>query len=139
MQRSEEDPSLFVITYFGEHTCRDPTELFSSSLGEDSCIINFASNERPKFSVSKQESGEVVVGNHSSQGSSSKDFIVASREAGIVAGSAKLVEGYVGGRDHNDVASELKSLTDDLCWDFTEESFQFDNFVNFEEDGFSTG
>ncbi|KAK8949978.1 putative WRKY transcription factor 70 [Platanthera guangdongensis] len=73
VQRSEEDPALFVITYFGEHTCADTKKSPMASL-RDPCIISFEStnggnreNGNPSsLQPLKQESEEEAVSNISS-------------------------------------------------------------------------
>ncbi|ONK77168.1 uncharacterized protein A4U43_C02F3800 [Asparagus officinalis] len=78
VQQSEQDPSRFTVTYFGQHTCRDPFEVASSCIEEDPCTINFASPsefdanfEQPQLSTLKQgDSCEDVVGNTATPGSS---------------------------------------------------------------------
>ncbi|CAL9137103.1 unnamed protein product [Musa textilis] len=76
VQRSEEDPSSYLITYLGEHTCRDPAmapQLFSTSDDNNTCLLSFgASRHRAEkearvpaspFPSRKQESDEEGLSN----------------------------------------------------------------------------
>ena len=141
VQQSEEDPSLFVITYFGEHTCRDPAEVLSSCLEADSCIIDFASSmnaecfQQPQFSpLLKQGCCEEVVSNHSTPGSSSSCYFGAP-ELGTLEGSAQLVAEFGRATEQSDVTSGLmQSSTGYLSWDLLENSFEFSDFLSFGDD-----
>ena len=137
MQQSEEDPSLFVITYFGEHTCRDPAEVSSSCIKLDACIIDAASMakaecfQRPRFSsLLKQVCSEEVASNHPTSGSSSSGYFGAP-ELGTLEGSAQFVAEFGKGSEQCDVNSGLmQSTTGDLSWDFME----FSDFLSFGDD-----
>ncbi|XP_072982948.1 transcription factor WRKY45-1-like [Typha latifolia] len=59
VQRSEDDPSTYIITYIGEHTCRDPsTIIVEAPTPGESCLINFGSNKNTFF---RQESSYVPM------------------------------------------------------------------------------
>ncbi|KAH7654078.1 WRKY domain-containing protein [Dioscorea alata] len=78
VQKSEEDPSMFVITYMGEHTCKDPINasqfLASGPHHASSRLISFASGNNGEnielpfgtFSSLKQENDEEVLSNMTS-------------------------------------------------------------------------
>lgn len=48
VQKSEDDPSIFIITYMGHHTCNNPShlpEMIQNFSGDNStCLISFESN-----------------------------------------------------------------------------------------------
>lgn len=141
VQRSEEDPSLFVITYFGEHTCRGPMEVSSSSCfqGEDaSCIIDFAKHSypRPQLLFPKQDCREEVVTPALTPGSSSSDCFEFPA-LGTLDGSDQVVEEFTGAVSENsDITSGFEqSFCESLGWDFMmEESFDFREMLIFEHD-----
>ncbi|KAM0950559.1 putative transcription factor WRKY family [Dioscorea sansibarensis] len=90
VQKSEEDPSFYVITYMGEHTCRDPinaSQNFASTTHHGSSrLISFASDNNGEnielsfdpFSSLKQEPDEEVLSNMTT-GSSPPDFTTFER------------------------------------------------------------
>lgn len=93
VQRSEEDPSTYLITYLGEHTCRDPAmapQLFSTSDVNNTCLLSFgASRHRAEkeaqvpaspFTSRKQESDEEGLSNLSTACSSPDYFVIPAAE-----------------------------------------------------------
>ncbi|THU47530.1 hypothetical protein C4D60_Mb09t16510 [Musa balbisiana] len=93
VQRSEEDPSTYLITYLGEHTCRDPAmapQLFSTSDVSNTCLLSFgASRHRAEkearvpaspFPSHKQESDEEGLSNLSTACSSPDYFVIPAAE-----------------------------------------------------------
>ncbi|KAH0460772.1 hypothetical protein IEQ34_008347 [Dendrobium chrysotoxum] len=70
VQKSEEDPFLYVITYFGEHTCEGAKE--KNPRCREPCVVSFESNKIndikqeiafSSFPSHKQENEEEVVSN----------------------------------------------------------------------------
>ncbi|XP_020693295.1 WRKY DNA-binding transcription factor 70 [Dendrobium catenatum] len=70
VQKSEEDPFLYVITYFGEHTCEAAKE--NNPRCREPCVVSFESNKINEikqeiafssFPSHKQENEEEVVSN----------------------------------------------------------------------------
>ncbi|CAL9760071.1 unnamed protein product [Musa acuminata subsp. burmannicoides] len=93
VQRSEEDPSTYLITYLGEHTCRDPAmapQLFSTSDVNNTCLLSFgASSHRAEkeaqvpaspFNSRKQESDEEGLSNLTTACSSPDYFVIPAAE-----------------------------------------------------------
>nr|AVO00690.1 WRKY transcription factor 29-like [Cymbidium sinense] len=82
VQRSEDDPSSFVITYFGEHTCVDARKA-TIPPSREPCIISFESSngdnvkqETPSsFPSLNQEGEEEVLSNLTSADSASDYFV----------------------------------------------------------------
>ncbi|ONK61773.1 uncharacterized protein A4U43_C08F33440 [Asparagus officinalis] len=109
VQQSEEDPSLFIITYFGEHTCKHPIDFASTRVEEENpCIISFASDA--KFDANlKQPKIPPLSPEHSGEGHVS---------------NIPTMEGSGG---HGDV----RSCVDNWWWDFMEEAFDFDGLLSF--------
>ncbi|CAD5167954.1 unnamed protein product [Musa acuminata subsp. malaccensis] len=119
VQRSEEDPSTYLITYLGEHTCRDPAmapQLFSTSDVNNTCLLSFgASRHRAEkeaqvpaspFTSRKQESDEEGLSNLTTACSSPDYFVIpaAEKPAVMTATSGFLADLYfedVFGFDHD--------------------------------------
>ncbi|WOK93707.1 hypothetical protein Cni_G02407 [Canna indica] len=85
VQLAEDDPKTYVITYMGEHTCRDPTmvpHIISASGFKGTNLISFGNKSQTirqikaavpaSFAPRKQESDEEVVSNLTSASSSSE-------------------------------------------------------------------
>ncbi|KAG0468036.1 hypothetical protein HPP92_017364 [Vanilla planifolia] len=74
VQKSEDDPSLYVITYFGEHTCRNAAK--SSSPRGEPRVISFDVKQETQSTVPSlgQEGEEEVVSNLTSIDSPSDYF-----------------------------------------------------------------
>lgn len=162
VQRSEEDPSLFVITYFGEHSCRDhPMEVQSSSCfqaEEASRIIDFASHaktaaaaaaasyQRPELLPPKQDCCEEVVSSNLSPTliptptptptpESSSDCFEFP-DLGALEGSVQIVDEFAGVvSEHSDISSGFdQSSGENWGWDFMDVSFYIRDMLNFEHD-----
>nr|WDU66004.1 WRKY70 transcription factor [Iris laevigata] len=138
VQQSEENPSHFVITYIGEHTCRELAETLQASLENDPCIIDFSrslanttasSNPAPSLAM-KQESDEDVVS--SALVSSSSGYSAVPELDTLDESATRLEEELkgVGASDHGDVTSCLQPPSvDDLGWNLGDE-YSFDiNFI----------
>ncbi|KAG6482421.1 hypothetical protein ZIOFF_059052 [Zingiber officinale] len=82
VQQAEDDPKTFVITYDGEHTCRDPataSDHMASASGfrENACLIRFGASSSASFGAPpKQESTEEDVASNltTTSTSSSSEF-----------------------------------------------------------------
>ncbi|KAJ8472086.1 hypothetical protein OPV22_026429 [Ensete ventricosum] len=94
VQRSEADPSTYLITYLGEHTCRDPAmapQLFSTSDVNNTFLLSFgASRHRAEeeaqglaspFPSHKQESDEEGLSNLTTACSSPDYFVIPAAES----------------------------------------------------------
>ncbi|XP_038981089.1 probable WRKY transcription factor 70 [Phoenix dactylifera] len=140
VQRSEDDE--FIITYMGEHTCREPAMLphiISPSYLEGSCLISFRSNptdnrqEAPlpsSFPSYKQECHEEVLSNLS-PGSSSSAYVTLS----AAYEGSKLMTPLGSTSDHGDVTSGFHSSTSSLHYvGFGTDSFE--DIFAFDQDGF---
>lgn len=128
---------MFIITYMGEHTCRDPSmlpQIISPSNLKGSCLISFGSNpthhdnreEAPLPSSFPsnytQEYYEEVLSNLS-PGSS------AAHNEG-----SKLKTPLRSTSDHGDATSGFHSSTSSLDMDFVTDSFE--DIFSFDDDGF---
>ncbi|XP_072997012.1 transcription factor WRKY45-1-like [Typha latifolia] len=123
VQQSEEDPSLFVITYMGEHTCRDTAP--KSGDQRPSFVIDFESNAAadrqspcflPPLHSLKQESDGEVISN------STLDF--SSSEPPM------LPEVKTSSDHHSDVTSAFNSPYGFLDMEFGEADFALDDILS---------
>ncbi|XP_019706049.1 transcription factor WRKY45-1 [Elaeis guineensis] len=142
VQRSEVDESMFIITYMGDHTCRDPSmlpQIISPPSLKGSCLISFGSSptdnrqEAPLPSSSPSyvpERHEDVLSNLS-PGTSSSEYV--ARAAAYNEGS-KLMTPLGSTSDHGDVDSGFHSSTSSLDMDFVTDSFE--DIFSFDHDGF---
>lgn len=130
VQGSEEDPDMFVITYFGEHTCADAKKPAVASLRQPR-IISFESRNRgnmeqenpSSLQALKQESEEEAVSNISTADSPSEYLA-----SGVVSGKEQMGAEIAG--DYNESSSgqqafsnygmELVSFEDLFSFDLTE-------------------
>ncbi|KAJ6841802.1 putative WRKY transcription factor 70 [Iris pallida] len=134
VQQSEDNPSLFVITYIGEHTCQELAETLAS-LENDPCIIDFSrssyaaatSSNPPSLQAMRQESDEDGVSSALVNPGSSSSGYFAMPELDMLDESARLVEELKGGAsEHGDVTSCLQaSSVDDFGWNLGDE-YSFD-------------
>ncbi|XP_020584387.1 probable WRKY transcription factor 70 [Phalaenopsis equestris] len=87
VQRSEDDDSLFVITYFGDHTCVDPSKAMIPP-SRELCVISFESSNGENvekgtpfsFPSLNQEGEEEVISNLTSADSASDYFVSPENE-----------------------------------------------------------
>lgn len=131
VQRSEDDPSSFVITYFGEHTCVDPRKA-TIPPSRDPCIISFESSngenvkqETPSpFPSVNQDSEEEVLSNLTSTDSASDYFVSPDAE---LRKPAQEETAAVIGQEHDGLPSALYSsfVTYGMELDY-------DDFLNFD-------
>ncbi|CAL9100010.1 unnamed protein product [Musa acuminata var. zebrina] len=132
-QLSEDDPTDFVITYIGEHTCRDPTvvppQMVSASILQDTCLISFGAGGHgvrqeasvpASFASQKQESDEDAASNLTTASSSSGYFLLPATENPVVTTP--------------DVTSGFHTATD-LDMDFMADTYLEDVF-GFDDDEF---
>ncbi|RWW23937.1 hypothetical protein GW17_00011790 [Ensete ventricosum] len=116
VQKSEDDDSVFAITYMGEHTCSDAARL---PVQGPPCVISFESNAAGQGVPSlKQECDEEVVSSHSPADDSSSVFPDFS--AFMVSAAATAADQY-------DVTSVFRSSTSSLDMEFDPETFKFDD------------
>ncbi|XP_065049074.1 transcription factor WRKY45-2-like [Musa acuminata AAA Group] len=114
VQKTEDDVSVFSITYMGEHTCADAATL---PVQGPPCVISFESNTAGQGVPSlKQECDEEVVSSHSPADDSSSAFPDFS--AFMVSAAAAA--------DQYDVTSVFRSSTSSLDMEFDPETFNFD-------------
>ncbi|XP_008788525.2 WRKY DNA-binding transcription factor 70-like [Phoenix dactylifera] len=130
VQRSEDDPSMYVITYIGEHTCRDPTKsphLLPPSHQRPPFIISFGletaqddqqepQSNSPHSSILKQESDEEVVSDPS-PGSSASEFLMLP-DLGTFEQSAPMAPYMETVLDQCDVMSDVHSSNSCLDMEF---------------------
>lgn len=145
VQQSEENPSLFVITYIGEHTCRELAETLASSLENDPCIIDFSrsyatatsSNPPSSLQATRHESDEDGVSSALVNPGSSSSGYFAMPELDMLDESARLVEELKGGAsEHGDVTSCLQpSSIDDFGWNWDECSFDINCIFDYNQGG----
>lgn len=87
VQRSETDPSVYLITYNGQHTCRDvlkPAQLVLDSNSTGSCVLNFESTslkrlDHPFISTNpsvKTESIEEIQSNLMQTNSAGAEYLM---------------------------------------------------------------
>lgn len=126
VQKSEEDPSLFVITYMGEHTCTNNHNIILSSNSSEPSIISFGSNTSnvthdvsPLF-PKRPGNEEEVLSNHKPITSSSDIFDLPS-----------LCDGSL----PEPLMNESALQRGDESGSNFDMSFFADSFVNFEDDG----
>ncbi|RWV90944.1 hypothetical protein BHE74_00044222 [Ensete ventricosum] len=132
-QLSEDDPTAYVITYIGEHTCRDPTvvppQMVSASILQDACLISFGAGGHgvgqeasvpASFASQKQESDEDAASNLTTASSSSGYFLLPATEIPVVTTP--------------DVTSGFHTATD-LHMDFMADTYLEDVF-GFDDDEF---
>lgn len=129
VQRSEEDPSVYVITYFGEHTCQDLIEAAHSLHHQNHRMIDFKGKTTSHFSTLKQEHSNeeldsmknvhVVTG-----GSSSSDCFVMP----------KIAECAGGASEHSDVTLGSQSRTVGMAWEFMGDSVEYHDIFSYDHD-----
>nr|WFL37668.1 WRKY transcription factor 16 [Crocus sativus] len=122
VQQSEQDPSLYIITYFGEHTCQDFNEASTSLENNEPCIIDFGTSNNYAATPTSQDhkSPSLPI--------SGTDDVVSN--GCLVEGSAQLVEELM-----SDVTScSPDSVVDSLGWDFVE-SFEFSDILDLDQGG----
>ncbi|KAG1338951.1 WRKY DNA-binding transcription factor 70 [Cocos nucifera] len=142
VQRSADDESMFIITYMGEHTCRDPSmlpQIISPSSLKGSCLISFRSNptdnrqEAPlpsSFPSYMQECHEDVPSNLS-PGTSLSEYVARSAPSNE---GSKLMIPLGSTSDHGDVDSGFQSSTSSIDMDFVTDSLE--DIFSFDHDGF---
>ncbi|XP_010931380.1 WRKY DNA-binding transcription factor 70 [Elaeis guineensis] len=146
VQQSEDDPSIYVITYMGEHTCRDPTispHLLPPSPQRPSSIISFGSettadnqNEIPLnsscFSVLKQETDEEAPSDPTPRSSSLEFLMLPDIET--FEWSAPMAQ-YMGiALDQCDATSDMHSSNSCLDMEINTISFEFDDVFSVDQD-----
>lgn len=144
VQQSEEDPSLYVITYIGEHTCqsrRSSTASLAASVEKEpyaACIINFGSTnlskdqDEPKFPPPSLLATATTVGpceeGISSTLTHGSSMPAGLRSSALGAGSTHLAGS--GRPEHGDVTSCLQE--DDSVWDLELDYFSFTDVLGFD-------
>jgi len=136
IQKSEDDPSVFVITYTGQHCCRDPnivTNLIVASNSAEPSIISFGSNtsnvtqeltlpSSPLF-PKRQECDEEVLSSLTPSTPSSEIFDSPSLCKGPTLGPVAMEPASQPGDESSGLHSSTSSLdmrfmVDSLgCWD----------------------
>ncbi|KAG1365617.1 WRKY DNA-binding transcription factor 70 [Cocos nucifera] len=142
VQQSEDDPSTYVITYMGEHTCKDPTispHLLPPSPPRPSSIISFGSEtttddqkeilfNSPCFSALKQEIDEEAPSNPTPR-SSSLEFLM-SPDLEAFEWPAPMAE-YMGiALDRCDAMSDMHSSNSCLDMEINTILFEFDDVLS---------
>ncbi|XP_008792248.2 WRKY DNA-binding transcription factor 70-like [Phoenix dactylifera] len=146
VQQSEADPSMYVITYMGEHTCRDPTispHLLPPSHRRPSSIISFGSETTADdqkevpfnsscFSVMKQEIDEEVPSDPTPRISSSEFLMLP--DLGTFDWRAPM-EQYMGiALDQCDAMSDMHSSNSCLDMELNGVSFELDDLFGVDQD-----
>ncbi|KAL0914921.1 hypothetical protein M5K25_015311 [Dendrobium thyrsiflorum] len=133
VQRSEDDPSLFVITYFGEHTCVDAKKATITPSSE-LCIISFESRngeniKQETLSSLNQESEEEVLSNLTSADSASDYFVSPKVDIKKYVQEQTAAEH---GQEHNGLPLALYSSFMNYGMEFMD----YEDFLKFDHDLF---
>ncbi|KAH0457285.1 hypothetical protein IEQ34_013709 [Dendrobium chrysotoxum] len=136
VQRSEDDPSLYVITYFGEHTCVDPKKA-TITPSRELCIISFESSNGENikqetlssFPSLNQESEEEVLSKLTSADSASDYFV--SPKVDIKKSEQEQTAAELG-QERNGAALALYSSFMNYGMEFMD----YEDFLNFDHDLF---
>ncbi|XP_020107963.1 probable WRKY transcription factor 70 [Ananas comosus] len=157
VQRSEDDPTTYIITYMGEHTCRDPStipQILEPPLPGDSYLISFKSDHatelpkseaaaaaaaaavKPSSSSFKQDCDEDVLSSITPAASSQAECSLLPDQLAAIVGdcSGNPFEGLAIALNEGDVTSGVHSSLDYMmdAGAFGIEDFNF----HFDHDGF---
>ncbi|KAJ0975477.1 hypothetical protein J5N97_017442 [Dioscorea zingiberensis] len=148
VQKSEEDPSFYVITYMGEHTCRDPIDAsheFLLAPNHSPCLISFGASDHceniqqqpfASFPSLKQELDEEVISNMTPPGGSPSDFFMSSEFAALDVPIPEMAPCKGTVSEHGDEASGLHSSATSLEMEIMPELLSSYDILNFDHVGF---
>ncbi|KAJ8476776.1 hypothetical protein OPV22_020503 [Ensete ventricosum] len=134
VQKSQDDPSTYIVTYFGEHTCKSPSmapQVIISAL-DSSRLISFGvdsekiTRQAPPPSL-EQECDEEVLSNLTTVSLSA----AATSNPAVAAPVAPLA-----GHDHGDVTSGFQAHTSSVDMEFMEGLLEFENLLDVDTDCF---
>ncbi|RWW88611.1 hypothetical protein BHE74_00002510 [Ensete ventricosum] len=134
VQKSQDDPSTYIVTYFGEHTCKSPSmapQVIISAL-DSSRLISFGADsekitrQAPPPSL-EQECDEEVLSNLTTVSLSA----AATSNPAVAAPVAPLA-----GHDHGDVTSGFQAHTSSVDMEFMEGLLEFENLLDVDTDCF---
>ncbi|THU50090.1 hypothetical protein C4D60_Mb06t16400 [Musa balbisiana] len=137
VQKSQDDPSTYIVTYLGEHTCKSPSmapQVIISAMDsrDSSHLISFGADsekitrEAPHPSL-KKECDEEVLSNLTTVSSSP----AATSNPAVAASVAPLA-----GHDHGDVTSGFQAPTSSVDMEFMEGLLELESLLGVDADCF---
>ncbi|KAJ3688353.1 hypothetical protein LUZ61_017517 [Rhynchospora tenuis] len=118
VQKSEEDPNVFIISYTGNHTCKSvssPTEIIQSfSHNNSSCLISFESNTTISNNNKPGQENKASTSVQSLKQDAEEEVLSNVTMADWAAGSDSELMAPVSeqGGDRGDVTSDMNCSTD---------------------------